>query len=122
MPQADAITEVTAPQFSCKKQPAAIRSSAQSLPLTRAVTLPPNFAGARGHVDMNPTASFVLTVTPNGTAIGTGTIATLGAVSFATTGGTTVSLAAGDVVRFLAPGTPDATIAGIALTLSGSLT
>ena len=71
---------------------------------------------------MNPTASFVLTVTPNGTAIGTVTIATLGAVSFATTGGTTVSLAAGDVVRFLAPGTPDATIAGIALTLSGSLT
>lgn len=89
--------------------------------LPRAVTLPTNFAGARGHVDTNPTASFVITVTRNGTAFGTVTIATSGAFSFATTGGTAVALAAGDIVRFLAPGTPDATIVGIGLTLTGSL-
>lgn len=89
--------------------------------LPRAVTLPPNFAGARGHVDVPPTAPVDLTVTRNGTAIGTVTIATSGALSFATSGGTAIALAAGDVVRFVAPGTPDATLAGIGLTLTGSL-
>lgn len=90
--------------------------------LPRAVTLPPNFAGARGHVDVPPTANVDLTVTRNGTAIGTVTIATSGAVSFATSGGTAIALAAGDVVRFIAPGTADPTLSGIALTLSNTVT
>lgn len=89
--------------------------------LPRAVSLPANFTGARGHVDTNPTASFVITVTHNGTAIGTVTISTAGAFTFATSGGAAVSLAAGDIIRFVAPATPDATIAGIGLTLAGSL-
>ena len=89
--------------------------------LPHAVNLPANFTGARGHVETNPTASFDIMITRNGTSIGTVTIATSGAFSFATSGAAAVALAPGDVIRFVAPGTADATIAGIALTLVGSL-
>jgi hypothetical protein len=90
--------------------------------IPRAVTLPANFAGSRGDVDVNPDASFEITVTRNGSTVGTITISTAGAFTFATSGGTVVALVAGDVVRFVAPATADASVAGIAVTLLGALT
>ncbi len=89
--------------------------------MPRAVTLPADLAGARGHVDVNPTAAFELAVTRNANEVGTITISTAGVFTFATVGGAAVALGVGDVVRFVAPATPDATVEGIAVTLAGSL-
>ncbi|MBB1499630.1 hypothetical protein [Paracoccus sp. MC1862] len=89
--------------------------------LPRAVTLPADFAGAVGNVDVNPAAGFSIEVTRNGFSVGTITIDTAGAYAFATAGNAPVVLSAGDVVRFVAPRVPDASIAGISVTIRGSL-
>ena len=87
----------------------------------RNLTLPADLAGAAGHVDANPTAQFDIDVTDDGGSIGTITIATDGSFTFVTAGNTAKPVAAGSVIRFVAPNTPDATVAGIAVTLIGSL-
>jgi len=89
--------------------------------IPRDITLPADFAGAAGHVDTNPDAQFDMDVTDDGGSIGTISIATNGSFTFSTAGNTAKSVAAGSVIRFLAPNTPDATVAGIAVTLTGSL-
>lgn len=93
--------------------------------LPRALTIPANFAGSRGHVDTPPTAaSWVASVTKNGSAIGTVTINSGGGFIFATTGGAAVTIAAGDVIRFLADSTSapaEAAIAGIAITIAAEV-
>ncbi|TGN62338.1 hypothetical protein E4L95_07070 [Paracoccus liaowanqingii] len=89
--------------------------------IPRAVILPANLTGAVGHVDANPAADFVIDVTRNGFSVGTITISPAGAFTFTTPGGAPVVLVAGDVVRFVAPSIADPTIAGIALTIAGSL-
>lgn len=96
-----------------------------------AITFPANFAGSQGKIGINPTASFVLTVYKNptftglaisgGTAIGTITISTGGAFTFATTGGAAQSLAAGDQLGVKAPTTGDATAACGSWTLLGRI-
>jgi hypothetical protein len=87
----------------------------------RAVLLPANLAGARGHVDVAPTAAFEIALTRNGAPAGTITIDATGAFAFATAGGAALSIVPGDVLRFVAPATADTTVAGIALTLIGSI-
>jgi hypothetical protein len=89
--------------------------------LPRAVTLPGDFAGAQGHVDMVPDAAFVISVSVNLVEVGTVTIGTDGAVVFATTGGAGVGVLAGSIVRFVAPAAVDPSIAGIAITLAGEI-
>jgi hypothetical protein len=89
--------------------------------LPRAVTLPGDFAGAQGHVDTAPDASFVISVSVNLVEVGTVTIGTDGAVVFATTGGAGVGVLAGSIVRFVAPAAVDPSIAGIAITLAGEV-
>jgi hypothetical protein len=89
--------------------------------LPRAVVLPANLAGARGDVDTPPTASFEIRLSVNGANLGTITISEAGLFTFATAAGLPIALGAGAVVRFVAPPTPDAAIAGIAITLAGSL-
>jgi hypothetical protein len=89
---------------------------------SRAVSLPANFAGSVGHIDINPTSTFDIDVTKNGSSIGTISISTGGTFTFTTSGGTAQSVAAGDVIRFVAPSSADATAAGIAATLVGNLT
>ena len=89
--------------------------------IPRAMTLPADLAGAAGHVDTNPTAQVDIDLTDDGTSIGTISIATDGSFTFVTAGNTTKSLAAGSAIRFVAPASTDATVAGIALTLIGSL-
>lgn len=88
--------------------------------LPRAMTLAADFAGGAGDVDTNPAAAFAISVTKNGTEVGTVTVSTTGAFTFATTSSAAVSIAAGDVIRFVAGN--DASIEGIAVTLVGELT
>jgi Bacteriophage T4 gp9/10-like protein. len=77
-----------------------------------------DFAGSEGNIDTNPTSSFVIDVAVNGSPVGTITISTGGAYTFATTGGA-LSCEAGDELLITAPATPDATAAGASFTLKG---
>jgi hypothetical protein len=88
--------------------------------LTDAVTFPINFAGSKGSVETNPAAEFEISIRKNGVEIGTATISTSGAFTFATTGGTTQAFVEDDKITFIAPdaaGTP----ADITMTLEGTL-
>jgi hypothetical protein len=73
-------------------------------------------AGSAGGVATNPGATFAIDVQDVGVSFGTITVATNGAVTFATTGSPppAVNLAAGSEVTFVAPAAspPEATIAG----------
>jgi hypothetical protein len=83
------------------------------------VTLAADFAGSGGAIDINPTATLDLDVQDDGVSIGTVSISAAGAFTFTTVGGAAKVVAAGSVVRLVAPATPDATGAGILLTLKG---
>jgi hypothetical protein len=86
----------------------------------QAMTFADDFAGSRGSCGTNPASSFALDVQKNGASVGTITISTGGVFTFVTTG-TTVSLAAGDVLKIVAPSSPDASCANVAISLKGSL-
>ena len=85
-----------------------------------AVTCAAMFAGSAGHVGTNPTATFAIDVQAAGVSIGTITISTAGAFTFATTGGAVQTIAAGALVTFIAPAAADATIVDIVVTLAGA--
>ncbi len=93
-----------------------------------AFTLPANFASpnSKGVIGTNPTASFAIDVqrqvnaTGAFSTIGTITISTGGAFTFATASGTAKAIAVNDVLKFVAPGTADATAANAAITILGS--
>jgi hypothetical protein len=89
--------------------------------IPRDMTLPADLAGAAGHVDANPTSQVDIDLTDDGTSIATISIATNGTFTFTTVDNTAKAIAAGSVVRFVAPASTDATVAGIAVTLIGSL-
>lgn len=82
-------------------------------------TLPANMAGSRIDVGTVPTATATLTVKKNGSAVGTISITSAPAYTFATTAGAAVSFAAGDILDLVAQTVPDATLAKIAVTLTG---
>lgn len=92
------------------------------------MNLKANFADSVASIAVNPTASFAVRVfdcskmSDAGTQIGTVTFSTGGVPSFATTGGTAKVVAAGRVVKFLAPASADATAEGILITLAGDVT
>jgi len=87
-----------------------------------AVDFPDDWAGAFGNVGTNPASTFTFTIrkrTSGGvtTTVGTITVTSGGAITFATTG-TTVSFAAGDQIQVLAQNTVE-TIANASFTLEG---
>ena len=86
--------------------------------LPRAILIPADLAGSVLHVDTSPDAAFEISMTVNGIVVATATIQTDGSTTFATAGTAPIAIAAGDVVRFLAPASTDASIAGIALTVA----
>lgn len=86
----------------------------------QAMTLADDFAGSVGDCGTNPTSSFAMDVQVNGVSVGTITIATVGTFTFATSGGA-VSLAIGDVVKVVGPGTADVTCANVSISLLGVL-
>jgi hypothetical protein len=88
------------------------------IPIARAITFAANFAGSYFTATANATASTVFDVQKNGSSIGSVTIGAGGTTAtFATSGGTSQSLAAGDILAIIAPGTADATLADPAFTL-----
>jgi hypothetical protein len=88
-----------------------------------AFTFPANFAtpDSKGSCGTNPTATFALDVQKNGSTIGTITISTGGVFTFATASGTSKSIAAGDVIKIVAPSPVDSTCANVAITLKGTI-
>jgi len=112
-----------------------VLGSSQLLGMHRAsiaVTIPANFGSYAGHVSQaggtaNATASTVISVeralnaSPNTfTQVGTITIAAASITpTFATAGGTAVSLAQGDVIRLVGPAIADSTLANFYCTLVG---
>lgn len=87
----------------------------------RAIAFKADFAGAQGGVGTNPGAEFTLSVKKNAVEIGTVTVSTGGAVSFATDGAAAQALAAGDELTVEAPaGSPaEATVAEGSFVLPG---
>jgi len=88
--------------------------------IARELVFPANFAGSVGDITTNPTGSFVIDVDDDGVTIGTITISTGGAFTFATTSGTAKTVAAGSKLEFIAPVSVDATAAGAVWTLLGT--
>ena len=85
-----------------------------------AFTIPANFASAlRSSVGTNPTATFNLDVQNNGTSIGTISVSTGGVVTATTVGGISKAIALGDVLKLVAPVTPDTTAASMAFSIIG---
>jgi hypothetical protein len=86
-----------------------------------AFTIPANMSGTQVKVGTNATATFAIDVQQNGTSIGTISIATSGTATLTTTSGAAKSIAAGDVLKFVAPSSADSTIANVAVTVKGTL-
>ncbi|WP_213308160.1 hypothetical protein [Paraburkholderia sacchari] len=87
--------------------------------MARAVTFPINLTGSYATAGAAATASTVLTITRNGTSIGTitfGAGATSGTFSFTSS----VTTAAGDVIQVTGPATADATLGDVSITLVGT--
>jgi len=86
---------------------------------TRAVTFPDEFAGSQASAGTAAAASTVFLVKKNGSTVGTVTFAISGTTGVFATTGTTVVMAAGDVLELQAPSSPDATLANIGFTFVG---
>lgn len=103
--------------------PGAPTASAKILriPVARAVTFPANFSGSYAKAGTAATGSTAFDVQKNGGSIGTITFDAAGSsATFTTSGGTAQTLAAGDVLAIIAPGSADATLADIGFTLAGT--
>lgn len=89
-----------------------------------AVAFNANFGGsAAASGDTTATAQTVFTVNKNGSPIGTITFAaSAGVGTFATTGGAAETMVANDVLTVVGPGTPDTTLADIAITFNAYFT
>lgn len=87
---------------------------------TRDLDFAADFADSLLHAGVAATASTVFAIAKNGTGIGSVTVGAAATTGTFTTSATPVSLAAGDVLTITAPGTPDATLADISITLKGT--
>lgn len=87
---------------------------------TRDIDFAADFADSLLHAGVAATASTVFAIAKNGTGIGSVTVGAAATTGTFTTSATPVSLAAGDVLTITAPGTPDATLADISITLKGT--
>jgi hypothetical protein len=90
-------------------------------PAVDAFTLPANLAGTQVKVGTNPAATFAIDIQQNGATIAGISVATGGAVTLTTVGGTAKAIAPGDVIKAVAPGTADTTIANVAVNIKGTL-
>lgn len=84
----------------------------------RETVIAADMAGSAGSVGVTPTATFNIDVRDDGVSIGTVSIATDGAFTFTTVGGTAKTILAGSEVTFIAP-VADATILDIIITFIG---
>jgi FtsH-binding integral membrane protein len=90
-----------------------------------AFTIPANFVNSRGAAGTAPTATYTITVSRQVnsagafTTIGTISISTGSVVTFATSGGVDITIAAGDVLKFTGQVALDATLANAVITIVG---
>lgn len=89
--------------------------------IARNIIVAANMAGSYGGQDVNPAATFDVDVLDDGVSIGTISVATGGAVTFTTVSGTAKNVAAGSVVTFVAPVTPDTTIEGMSAVIAATI-
>jgi len=86
--------------------------------MVRAVTFASSLTGSQGIAGTSATAEAIFSIKKNGTEFGTATFAISGTVpTFASASG--ASFAAGDILTIEAPGSQDATLASVNLTLLG---
>lgn len=91
------------------------------VPVARAVSFPANFGGSYAKASVAATGSTVFDVQKNGSSIGSITFAAAASTAtFVTAGGAAQSLAVGDVLSIIAPGTADATLADVGFVLAGT--
>jgi hypothetical protein len=86
--------------------------------IPRPLLIPADLAGSAVHVDTAPDDDFAIVMTRNAVAVASITVHVDASATLATSGNAPVTIAAGDVVRFVAPASPDASIAGISLTIA----
>lgn len=83
--------------------------------ISRDIAIPADMAGSTASVVTPPAAAYVVTLQDDGVAIGTITIDTGGAATFATPSGADVTVAAGACLTFVTPVAADGVIAGLAV-------
>lgn len=88
-------------------------------PMVDAVSFNDNFLTSKASAGTNPTVQSAFTVKRNGTTIGTITAETDGTFTFVTSGTTTETFNAGDILTIISPVTQDVTLADVAITLRG---
>jgi hypothetical protein len=86
--------------------------------IPRPLLIPVDLAGSAIHVDTGPEDDFAIVMTRNAVAVASITVHDDASATLATSANAPVTIAAGDVIRFLAPATPDAAITGISLTIA----
>ena len=86
--------------------------------IPRPLLIPADLVGSAIHVDAAPAGDFVIVMTRNGVSVASITVHVDASASLATAANAPVTIAAGDVIRFLAPADPDSSIAGISLTIA----
>lgn len=91
----------------------------ETIPIPRDITIPQNFVGSLGLCNTNPTASFTMTFSVDGISVGTIQISTAGAFTFASAAD--IDIAAGSIVRLVAPATVDATVNDVVITVLGDI-
>jgi hypothetical protein len=87
---------------------------------TDSVLFPIDWDGAQGEVQTSPGSTFTVSVQKNDVEVGTAAISTAGAYTFDTTGGTTVTFAAGDKLTFIGPDSVG-TASDFTMTLEGTV-
>lgn len=100
--------------------PADTVTNLQKIIVAQPILFDSDFAGSYGDVDVNPAATYTMTVKDDGANIGTISISTGGVFSFLTNpSGSTIEVAAGSVITIEAPAASpsDTTIEGIGVTL-----
>lgn len=94
-----------------------------SLVMVHDVSIPNNFTGSRGSVLVNPASSLVVTVAVGGVSLGTATVSTGGAVTWAfNTPGSPFAVSAGTRVTMTMPGTIPGSVAGFAASIMANRT
>lgn len=89
------------------------------VPVARAVTFPSGLTGSIGRARVAATAQTVFDVQKNGASVGSITFAA-SATSATLTAASAVTLAAGDILAIIAPGSADTTLADVGVVLAGT--
>ena len=105
--------------FSYIGQPA-VGATVFLLIFDRTVTFSGNLSGSYGKCGANPASAAAFSILKNGASAGSISIATGGAFTFSTTGGTSLSFSAGDVMKITAPNPQDASLADVSVIFAGT--